>query len=246
MAGAAALLNLSGLGLGYLYLGRWRRWLVHSGITAVLVIAADMTNAARTPLPWLGAFALWLVWMGFDGWRQARRVEPPAERSVADRILPFGIAILVGALEIIGFLAYAGQGEQEFAAGMSAYQANDCAQAIARLTDVTTTYRLTFSPNISAADFGFATGGRCEPAIQNDQGGPEHCVGPRHRTLSAQAPAPRSQRAHATRREPSQHQSRYSRDRDHILRGGRFHLANVVGRRSVEVVRGNGAPRVTL
>lgn len=67
------LLNLTGLGLGYLRVRRRQRWLFHLALTAGLLAAAFGTNTCRAPLLWGVALGLWWLWMAFDGWRLARR-----------------------------------------------------------------------------------------------------------------------------------------------------------------------------
>jgi len=51
---AVALLNLTGLGLGYLYMKRWLRWLVHLLLTAGLIATVFLTNGASRPYLWGG------------------------------------------------------------------------------------------------------------------------------------------------------------------------------------------------
>ena len=65
------LLNLSGLGLGYLFLRRWLRWGLHFLVTAGLLVAFyAITTGQYVPLAyWFALFAVWLLWMVFDGWR---------------------------------------------------------------------------------------------------------------------------------------------------------------------------------
>jgi len=67
------LLNLTGLGLGYLRLRQRRRWLFHLAITAGLLAAAFWANTCRAPLLWASILGLWWLWMAFDGRRLARR-----------------------------------------------------------------------------------------------------------------------------------------------------------------------------
>ena len=72
-APAAALLNLTGLGLGYLYLGHRRRAVVAAAVTVVLVVVAFATDAASTPLLWQALAPAVLVGMAVDGGRLAHR-----------------------------------------------------------------------------------------------------------------------------------------------------------------------------
>jgi alpha-glucoside transport system substrate-binding protein len=150
---AVALLNLNGLGLGYLYCHQWRRWLVHFLLTTGLLVVAFMANSARAPLVWIIAFGLWLLWMGIDGWRQARRL---AQAGVTEAIgrpwLPVALAILLIGLAIGSFGFYTVSGQQELRAGMAAYGLADCRTALPYFNHVTTWYRLTLDPNLIAAE----------------------------------------------------------------------------------------------
>jgi len=148
---AVALLNLTGLGLGYIALRRWLRWLIHLLATASLIATAFLTNGARSPGLWTAILGAWVVWMTFDGWRLARSTSAP---EGGNRWLPVGIAIFLLVLEGAGFLGYRALGRRTFAEGMAAYRDADCRTAMERFHRVTTLYELTFSPDVAAADEG--------------------------------------------------------------------------------------------
>lgn len=150
---AVALLNLTGLGLGYLYLHQWQRWLVHFLLTISLIVIAFAVNTARAPLLWLTIFGLWLLWMAFDGWWQARRLGQTGPIEPTGRSwLPVAVAILLIGLEIAGFWFYTALGQQEFGAGIVAYGLTDCQTALPYFNRVTTWYRLTLDPNLITAE----------------------------------------------------------------------------------------------
>ena len=152
---AVALSNLTGLGLGYLFMKRWVRWLIHLLLTVGLVTTAFLTNGAQSPQLWVAIFCLWLLWMAFDGWRQARRLAQAAPAGSGDRRwLPVAVAVLVLVLEAVGVWGYTALGRRAFAQGMDAYWDADCRTAIQRFNRVTTLYELTLSPNVAAADAG--------------------------------------------------------------------------------------------
>ena len=152
---AVALLNLTGLGLGYLFMKRWVRWLIHLLLTVGLFTTAFLTNGARSPKLWVAVFCLWLLWMAFDGWRQARRLARAAPTGSSDRRwLPVAVAVLVLALEAVGLWGYTALGRRAFTQAMDAYRDGDCRTAIQRFHRVTTLYELTLSPNVAAADAG--------------------------------------------------------------------------------------------
>ena len=150
-----ALLNLTGLGLGYLYMKRWLRWLIHLLLTTGLIATAYLTDGARRPGLWVAVLSLWLLWMAFDGWRQARRLaRATPEETTSRRWVPAAVAFFLLMLEAAGLWGYAALGRRTFADGMAAYWDADCRTAMQRFNRVTTLYELTLSPNVAAADAG--------------------------------------------------------------------------------------------
>lgn len=90
----AALLNLTGLGLGYAYLGRRRRQVLHLLVTVALVVIAFVTGAAALPWLWVVVAVCWLGWMAVDGWRVAA-----ARFRRRSSVLPVAVAVLaIGAV----------------------------------------------------------------------------------------------------------------------------------------------------
>jgi len=151
------ILNLTGLGLGYLYQKKWLRWGIHLIITIGLLAGAFFTNASGMPHIWLPLFGLWLAWMGFDGWRLGRKL-PPEQRLFTlgftekqPWLLLVIPAILFG-LTAAGLAGYYLLGQKEFQRGQEAYQDADCSTAVTHFQQVTTLFELTFNPQISAAD----------------------------------------------------------------------------------------------
>ena len=143
-----ALLNLTGLGIGYLFLKRPLRWLIHAAVTAGLLVAAWWTNAARYPLPWLIGLGAWLAWMAVDGWLAARRQEWAARRPW----LPAAVAVALIGLEVTGLWFYQDLCAREFLLGMIDYQQGSCIAALDRLNLVGNACELTFSPNVPVAE----------------------------------------------------------------------------------------------
>ena len=91
------LMNVSGLGLGYLFTKRWLRWVIYLVVTAGLVIAAFVAKAHKTPWLWAGLFILLLLWMAFDGWRVTRKTNQLAGKTSV-KWKTAGIAIGIAAL----------------------------------------------------------------------------------------------------------------------------------------------------
>ncbi len=143
-----ALLNLTGLGIGYLFLKRPLRWLFHAAVTAGMLAAAWYTNAARYPLPWLIGLGAWLAWMAVDGWLAARRQEWAARRPW----LPAALAVALIGLEVAGLWLYQDLCTREFLLGMIDYQQGSCGAATDRLGMVGSACELTFSANVPVAE----------------------------------------------------------------------------------------------
>ena len=148
-----ALLNLSGLGLGYIFQRAWIRWLIHLLISIGIIITAFATNAHRFPVLWGFIFVLWPVWMSFDGWRLAkRRIQRLPDQTVEWK----RINLIVGggalAIMLAAFLGYFLLGQYQFKQGMSAYESNEYSVARNHFLRVTGPFELSLNPNISNAD----------------------------------------------------------------------------------------------
>jgi len=148
-----ALLNLTGLGLGYLYMRRWLRWLVHFLLTVGLIATSFMTSGAALAILLVVVISMWWLWMAFDGWWQARRlVRATPEGTIGRAWLPLALSAALLVLMLGGLGGYFALGQREFAAGVAAYEEADCRAAMGRLDRFTTFYALTFNPNLAAAD----------------------------------------------------------------------------------------------
>lgn len=148
-----ALLNLTGLGAGYLYMQDWLRWLIHFLVVAVLIGLAFLTNGSYAPGLWISLFAVALLWIAFDGWRQAHRLTRAVPDAASGRKwLSMVVGVVIIGLEIGGFIGYVTLGSREFVAGLKAYYAPDCRTAMQHLNRVTTVYELMLSSSVRAAD----------------------------------------------------------------------------------------------
>ncbi|MCJ7735315.1 MAG: hypothetical protein MUP11_12305, partial [Anaerolineales bacterium] len=153
------LLNLSGLGLGYLFQKRWKRWGIHFLITLTLLATAYLTNGSRLPLVWIPVFCIWLAWMAVDGWRLGRNLVPEQSLLPLALDLPknrhwllLAVPLLLLVLESAGLAGYYLLGQKSFQLGNQAYLQADCKTAEVRFRQVTTLYELTMSPKIALAD----------------------------------------------------------------------------------------------
>jgi tetratricopeptide (TPR) repeat protein len=169
---ATALLNLSGLSAGYVFLRRWRRAGLHLVLTGGLIGLAFASDASRRPGLWMVVAAGWLAWMTVDGWRQARfdfLITPAPSRA------PVVIGIALALLVPVGFGQYRAAGARTFEGALDAHRAGDCDGAIARYRKVSSIYELTLSANVAAADANipecdvFLTSARAQAAGDYDQ-----------------------------------------------------------------------------
>src|ERR1700754_3409039 len=103
---ATALLNLTGLGLGYAYLRRWWRTTFALAGTALLVALAYATEVAGSPWVWRTLGIGWLAALGYDGWRAARR--GAHLHGVRPQLVPVGVGIALIAAGLVGTVSYAG------------------------------------------------------------------------------------------------------------------------------------------
>ena len=151
----AGLLNLTGLGLGYAYLGRWWRQALHLVITAGLVVIAFATGAAALPWLWVAVTVGWLGWMAVDAWRIARD-QHARPAGTAAHAVPVAVAVvLLGAL-VTGYVLYGAAGGRAYADAAAARDRGDCATAVDGFGAVTGVYELTLSGDVARADAGRA------------------------------------------------------------------------------------------
>lgn len=144
----AALLNLSGLGAGYAYLGRWRLAAVHLAATAALVGAAFLADAASEPWLWRILGGYWVLWLAAGGWWVAASRPLPRGRR---RVVPVAGGIVLVAAVGAGLLAYGAVGRQVYDDGVAAQQRGDCATAMDRYDQVTGPFELTLGATVRQA-----------------------------------------------------------------------------------------------
>jgi TolA-binding protein len=145
---AVALLNLTGLALGYAHLARWVRFALYLAATVALVAVGFATDAAERPWQWRGLLLAWPVWMAFDGWWLAGR--NPAG-GTAPRTRPTLVAAGAVLVVVAGYALYGVAGAGAFDAGVRAQAAGDCRTAVARYDRVTGPFELTLSQDVRAA-----------------------------------------------------------------------------------------------
>lgn len=148
---AVALLNLTGLSLGYFYMRRFVRGGIHLAITLAILLVGMLTAGLHiAPIIVIG-LVLFLIWMAVDGFRLARRdtaagwLPIPAAAGLA-------VALVVLALEGAGFAAYSSSGQGYYEQGEQAYARSDYAQSYSLLQTFTTVYHLSLNANLPAAE----------------------------------------------------------------------------------------------
>ena len=157
LAISIGLLNLNGLGLGYLYAKKWIRWGLHFLITISLLAAAILTNFSQKIPVFLSVIGLWLLWMAFDGWRQGQKLNPDQGLFTINhsKIRPWmliGVPLLILCLEGVGLAGYVRLGQKEFQRGIQAYQETDCEKAVKHFHRVSTIYELSSGSRREEAD----------------------------------------------------------------------------------------------
>ena len=146
---AAALLNLTGLGLGYLYLRCWLRATACLVIVALMVWVGFANDAAGSPWLWRILAGSWAVATAVDAWFVAGGRPRPATRAEWLRPVALG---LVAVLAIVGaHIGYAGAARATYAAGLEAQGRADCAAANRSFDALTGPYELTLSRDVPAA-----------------------------------------------------------------------------------------------
>jgi tetratricopeptide (TPR) repeat protein len=144
----AAILNLSGLGLGYIYLKQWWRWGIHFGVTIAILVIATILKGSHMPWLWVPIWYLWICWMTIDGWLQGKRVNQIKNRVVISTLISLGV---IASSILIWVISYA-VGASMYKAGLKSFEQNDYQSALSKLNLYTNVFQLTFSPSIKKAE----------------------------------------------------------------------------------------------
>lgn len=147
----AVLLNATGLGLGYCYLG----FRVRAGsavvVTAGLVVLAFALGTGGRPWLWPVLVVVWAAATMCDAWWLAGR---PGRRRVEDRWRPVVVGGVLLGLVVAGLVAYTAVARDLYADGVAAQVRGDCAAATARFDTVGGPYLLALSADVEAARTG--------------------------------------------------------------------------------------------
>jgi hypothetical protein len=147
----AALLNLTGLGIGYAYLRRWLRLASYLSVMLGIVVATYWTSDTRVAPVWAVIAIVWIAASIGDGWRMATQTTETDGVATGASALSLVIALILLVAEMAGFLAYRSGGQRSLAAGLDAHRAGDCRTAIEHYENVSGSQKLTFSSVVPSA-----------------------------------------------------------------------------------------------
>jgi TolA-binding protein len=144
----AILLNVTGLGIGYAYLGRWIRFVAALLIVSGLVLLAFANDASSSPWLWRLLTIGWVAVLALDAWLIARRHPEP---TGAPQWLPIGASVVTIAAIIAGYVFYGALGRDTFEEGLTEQARANCQRSIDKFDEVTGIYELTLSENVRDA-----------------------------------------------------------------------------------------------
>ncbi|MFI7677970.1 hypothetical protein [Actinophytocola sp. NPDC049390] len=139
----AALLNLTGLGLGYAYLRNHVLAVLAFLLTGGAVTVAFLTGAADRPWLWRGAVLGWLVLLALHAaFLASRRAPGPRTRG------PVLAGVVAVAVVAAGYAGYGVAGAAAYDRGVAAQEAGDCVAAADAFDTVTGPFELTLSADV--------------------------------------------------------------------------------------------------
>ncbi len=139
----AALLNLTGLGLGYAYLRNRVLAVLVLLLTGGAVTVAFLTDAADRPWVWRGAVLGWLVLLALHAaFLASRRAPGPRRRG------PIVAGAAAVAVVAAGYAGYGVAGAAVYDRGVAAQEGGDCVTAGSAFDTVTGPFELTLSADV--------------------------------------------------------------------------------------------------
>lgn len=147
-----AILNLTGLGLGYLVLKNWKRWMIHFASLIALILLATLAYASKQPVLWILAFAIFFIWMAFDGWKLAGKdnVKLPGQVVKSPWIL-FAVTALILVGEVLGFLWFQSSARAAYKSAEIDMLVENYPAAALKFDKVVRIYQLSFDPVVTQA-----------------------------------------------------------------------------------------------
>ncbi|WP_028646622.1 hypothetical protein [Nocardiopsis sp. CNT312] len=147
----AALLNLSGLGVGYAYLKRWLFFGVALAVTVGLLVGAALHGAADHLLVWVPVLLVWFVAASVHGLFAGRARD---ERTVASggrparRGVPVWAAAGVAVAVLAAFVAVWQVGEWRLRVADAAHARGECGEAVGLYGQVEAGFQLSMNPSL--------------------------------------------------------------------------------------------------
>lgn len=163
---AAALLNASATGAGYLYQRRWRAFVVYWVGVAAWWFLASPTGV------WLAIIVAWVLLAVWRAAAPAPHADPPRPAPGHPVALAVGAVLLVATAA--GVVTFRSQASDALRAADAAHAEGDCEAAIERYDRVTGTYRLAFSGRVDEADQGRQACVQLEWARETSREASEH------------------------------------------------------------------------
>ena len=139
--------NLNFLGVGYLLIGKKKRWMIAFGASLTVLLIAYLTNASKSPWLWGCIFLAAILAMAVDMWLLLKK-----DQTLGDGILKNNLILLIVAATLLvvltggGFYFYRWLGEDIYWQGVLAYQEDDLDTAFKDLYSVSYLYRLSLNP----------------------------------------------------------------------------------------------------
>ena len=147
-----AALNLTGLGFGYLLLKNWKRWAIHFAGLIALILLTTLAHASAQPVPWILAFAIFFIWMAYDGWKLAGRDDAklPVQVVKTPWIL-FALTALILVGEVLGFLWFQSSARAVYQSALGEMKDENYPAAATQFNKVVNIYQLSFDPVVTQA-----------------------------------------------------------------------------------------------
>ncbi len=144
--------NLNFLGIGYLLIGKKKRWMIAFGASLSVLLIAYFANASRNPWLWGCIFLAAMLAMAVDMWLLLKK-----EPTLCDGILKDNLIRLIVAASLLviltggGFYFYRWLGSDLYFQGVLAYQEDDLDTAFKDFYSVSYLYRLSLNPVVLEA-----------------------------------------------------------------------------------------------
>lgn len=144
--------NLNFLGIGYLLIGKIKRWMIAFGASMAVLLIAYFTNASKNPWLWAFIFLAVMLAMAVDMWLLVKK-----DPTLCDGILKDNLVLLIVTASLLviltggGFYFYRWLGSDLYYQGVLAYQEDDLDTAFKDFYSVSYLYRLSLNPVVLEA-----------------------------------------------------------------------------------------------